>query len=176
MDTAAMQSVHGSTATNMIRPGFPLPPGVPVTEARLERRTVFDDASYSVLDTSFDVDGAAARVVAAYDRDSDGALDMHSGGILDPGELMRFDDEGVGRSIARLAKEADRRGNGDGRVTVEEIANVIRSFDHAHGPLGFGRVDGELDGDERVNFLAAYGEQEAGRIEPGPLMPIWCGE
>jgi hypothetical protein len=133
----------------------------------LESKTVFDGDDYNALDPSFDIDGAAARVVTAYDRDGDGALQLHDlAKLLQSGETSR-----IGRSIRELANAADVAGNGDGSATVEEIAAIIREFDQ--GDEG----DGRLSGQERETFLAVFGEERTPIFRhlhphPFPIRPL----
>ena len=119
-------------------------------------KTVFDGDEYSFFDhdPSFDIEGAAARVLAAYDRNDDGAIDLGSGvhGFLLGSETSRT--AGSGRSsIEQLARYADEAGNGDGSATVEEIANVVRMFDQDS------TGDGRLSGSERETFLEVFDEE-----------------
>lgn len=134
---------------------------IPPADARpghLATRTAFDEAWFRVTGPSFDVDGAAARIVAAYDRDGNGVIDLTPSAI--GSETTRFDGGAV--SIASLAHEADRLGNGDGTATVQEIADVIAGFDGCEGLLG-ARIgaDGRLDPVERLRFLERFGEVPA---------------
>ncbi|MCW2921261.1 MAG: hypothetical protein JWL76_1135 [Thermoleophilia bacterium] len=137
--------------------------------------TVFDGDDYSPVDPSFDIDGAAARVVTEYDADGDGAIDLGSGGLGDllRQETSRFTGSGTD-SIARLAKFADENGNRDGAATVEEIADVIAKFDQGN------EGDARLSGQERETFLEVFGEEHRPAFRhldpfPGPfdrLMPL----
>ncbi len=121
---------------------------------RLGSPTVFDGDDYSPVNASFDIEGAAARALAAYDRNNDGAIDIGGsrGGRFNLGEETRFTGSGTA-SIEQLAKFADENGNGDGSATVEEIADVIRMFDQDT------RGDGRLSAAERRTFLEVFGEE-----------------
>lgn len=133
----------------------------------LDSATVFDGDDHNPFDPSFDIDGAAARVVTAYDRDGDGAIDLGTGGlddVLRRRETSRFDGDDSS-SIEKLAEFADENGNGDGSATVEEIANVIGQFDQ--GAEG----DARLSGQERETFLAVFGEERLPRFRHVPQFP-----
>jgi hypothetical protein len=174
MDTVAA-ATPALTNSSKHHPGPP-PPGpsptpVPgttsIASARDLGKTVFDGADYDLFAPSFDVDGAAARAVAAYDRNDDGAIEI---GFLKGGssETSRLTIRGV-TSIADLARQADRQGNGDGSATAEEIASVIRAFDQGSGPSR--SSDGRLEGNERRTFLEVFGEDRATRMPLPPSRP-----
>jgi hypothetical protein len=175
-------SATGVTANHLLRPIMPpvpepgeLPPGI-AEQRRLASETVFDEDRFDAFGPSFDVDGAAARAVAAYDRDGDGSIRLGGLGIMDRSETSRYGEDGRA-SIRKLAMEADRRGNGDGRATAEEIAEVIDVFDAGEPGMLGGTGDGRLDADERARFLARYGEDTQGWTRPAPkppsIIPSW---
>jgi hypothetical protein len=110
-------------------------------------KTVFDGADYGSGRQSFDIDGAAARVVAAYDSDGSGGIDTNA-------ETNRYSG-GNEASIDRLAKYADAAGNHDGVATAKEIASAIRRFDTDTSGASAGR----LTGSERRTFLNVFGEE-----------------
>ena len=117
------------------------------------KRTTFDGADFDPQDPSFDVDGAAARIVAAYDRGNDGSIDIAGG------EATRSARRGT-QSIRELANYADQLGNGDGKATTKEIAAAIRRFDQGWG-------DGRLSGEERDAFLSTFDERPLPGVEAG---------
>jgi hypothetical protein len=136
------------------------PPTWPIEVGKLvSGPTVFDGDDAAFFNPSFDIEGAAARALAAHDRNDDGALELD--GLSN--ETTRFTATGTA-SIRALAEHADQVGNRDGSVTVEEIANVIRRFDQ--GDEG----DGRLSGQERETFLAVFGEE---RRTFGHFGPPW---
>lgn len=188
MSDAAVQPAASTGAAHRHPMPMPMPPPMPPPEPSVPKppivdfrtlgKTVFDGGDYSPNDRSFDIDGAAARAVAAYDRDGDGAIDLSRPTMHRPvvsSETTRHDEDGS-HSIAKLAKEADRRGNGDGRATAEEIAAVIRSFDGSRrlDAKGAGaRPDGRLEDGERSRFLQQYGEADLSRPMPEPRPGPW---
>lgn len=117
--------------------------------------TIFDRTEVQQLGRAFSIADASRAVVAAYDRDGDGAIAIDVGG---QSELERSAG-GVRRSIERLARAADA--DRDGRATAAEIAAIMSRydlgiFDASHDPS---RGDGWLTAEERARFLADYGEQ-----------------
>jgi hypothetical protein len=164
---------HASTVGHGVMP-FPDPPVLPnLTDAmkipfQLGAPTVFDGDDYTPVNSSFDIDGAAARVVTEYDRNGDGAIDLRSGGLLGDvlSETSRTRDHDVA-SIRQLATYADAAGNKDGSATVEEIADVIRRFDQGN------EGDGRLSAQERETFLEVFGEQlsplHKSKVQPFPF-------
>ncbi len=133
--------------------------------------TVFDGDDYSPVNPSFDIEGAAARVVTEYDRNGDGAIDLGSGGRISDAllrETSRFQRTGTS-SIEDLARFADEHGNDDGSATVAEIADVIRRFDQGN------EGDGRLSAQERETFLEVFGEDRSPlrvpTLHPRPIFP-----
>ena len=167
-----MSTDAANTAARIAAIPVPLPgPGIGVPTMsdpsefiswRTAQKTVFDGDDWSIMDTSVDIEGAAARVVAAYDRDNDGAIDLDAAKLL--GETTRFTSDGSA-SIRKLAEYADQLGNKDGRATTEEVAAAIRKFDQ--GIEG----DGRLSGQERETFLEVFGE-DVNRLRPYHPQPI----
>jgi hypothetical protein len=170
--------------TSMATP-LPIDRGLVIGRPKLAESTVFDEARFNPFRPSFDVDGGAARAVAAYDRNGDGVIDVSSSHRhLGSSETTRYDASGS-HSIAELARMADLRGNRDGKATVAEIATVMRDFDSGGTSGLFGlrddRADGRLDGSERRRFLEKYGERATNIVspqppswpKPGPMPPVW---
>ncbi len=169
---------HVTKAPFPVPPPPPVFPGIKEFVKEFAPKTAFDGDDYSPFTPSFDIDGGAARIVAEYDRDGDGAIDLGTGGELAEvlrRETSRRTDAGTS-SIAKLAKYADEAGNRDGSATVEEIADVIRRFDQ--GSEG----DGRLSGQERETFLEVFGEEKTAfrhrhpmPMPMPPAPPIWRG-
>lgn len=114
--------------------------------------TVFDGPGYDPDARSFEIDGAAARLVDAFDADRDGVLQAVGGYA----EISR-DINGRSTTIHLLANRADELGNRDGSTSVQEVADLMTVFDSDGS--------GSLAGHERDAFLDALGE----RYYTGPV-------
>lgn len=107
--------------------------------------TVFDGPGYDPDDRSFEIDGAAARLVDAFDADRSGVLQA-VGAYAELGREVNGRDT----TIYQLVTRADDLGNQDGSTSVREVADLMTIFDS----------DGNraLAGRERDAFLDALGE------------------
>lgn len=172
LSAIAPQATGSSASTTLLAP---IDSGK-LLAAAATTTTLFDeDTRYGTV-PMMDIAGAANRAVTAYDVDGDGAVSVADDGWFgtglfgNDGETVRDTDIGgkqVRVSIALLAADADRLGNGDGAASVDEIQSVLRSYDRSG--------DGRLIGTERSAFLAKYAEADApapaaapARSDPAP--------